>query len=396
MHCPVCQTTLRTVRSGDLEIDVCPHCGGTFFDRGELRDTLDRVLTTGEVPDAPLELDRQAVSVRRLQEADRACPRCAVPMNKFNYCYDSNIILDRCGQCGGIWADRGEVLKCAQYRKGNPKLDRMGASVAENVRRRQAFEEACAQGDGLMHRVHWWGWGWGLVLPLRDDEPSERFPVVTLGLIAVNVLVFVALFFTVGYDRYSVSVGDDGFTLEEGGIQRVYETFGTVPSKAAKGEQLWSLVTSVFLHVGVWHLLGNMLFLWIFGDNVEDRFGLWGFLVFYLACGVSSDLAYVLFNLGSSVPVVGASGAVSGVMGAYFIFYPRASIYTLIYTTVTPIPAYVYIGIWVAFQVLYAVLYTTAGVSGGVAWFAHLGGFAAGLALALVWRRRRGALAARG
>ena len=126
MRCPVCQRTLRAVRTRELEIDVCPGCGGSFFDRGEFKETLDRLLTGGEVPEAPLELGHQPVALRQLGERQRPCPHCTTPMAKFNYCYDSNIILDRCERCGGIWADGGEVLKCAQYRKGNPKLDKLG------------------------------------------------------------------------------------------------------------------------------------------------------------------------------------------------------------------------------------------------------------------------------
>jgi len=138
MRCPVCQTTLRPAQSGNLEIDVCPRCGGSFFDRGEFKEVLNQLLTSTEVAEAPLELKHGPTATRQRAEQFRSCPHCGKPMAKFNYCYDSNIILDRCEQCAGIWADRGEVLKCAQYRKGNPKLDRLAGSMADNVRRQQA------------------------------------------------------------------------------------------------------------------------------------------------------------------------------------------------------------------------------------------------------------------
>jgi len=380
MHCPVCQTTLRPVRSRDLEVDVCPHCGGTFFDRGELRETLDAVLTTGEAPDARLQPDRRALAVQRLQEHSRDCPRCAATMTKLNYCYDSNIILDRCPRCEGIWADRGEVLKCAQYRKGDPKLDRMTASMAENARRQQAFRDAAARGSAPM-RPTYLGWAWWYLpalIPLGDDEPSRRLPVVTVGLLTVNTVIFVGMVL-----RLSL----------EGRIG-VFDTFGLIPSRVLSGEQAWGLLTGMFLHAGLFHLFGNMLFLWVFGDNVEDAFGRLRFLGFYLVCGLAAGLAHVVTNMGSELPCVGASGAISGVLGAYLVLYPRASIRTLVLGNLTEVPAYVYIGIWIALQVLYAVSYTAVGVQGGVAWFAHIGGFAAGLTLA--WGLRRRALAERG
>ncbi len=382
MRCPVCQAALRAVRGGDLEIDVCPRCGGSFFDRGELKETLNRLLTAGEVPEAPLERERRPVSVQRLQERSRCCPRCTTAMEKFNYCYDSNIILDRCSQCGGIWADRGEVLKCAQYRKGSPKLDRLVVSLAEHARHQEAVRRAAAWGSALM-RPAYPGWAWWYLpalIPVRDDQPSQRVPVVTLGLLAVNVFIFAAMALRLSPDTW----------LD------VFGTFGLVPSRILGGEQLWGLVTSMFLHVGLFHIFGNMLFLWIFGDNVEDAFGRLRFLGFYLICGLAAGLAHVLTNVGSELPCVGASGAVSGVLGAYFVFYPKASVHTLVFGTLTEIPAAAYIGIWIAFQVLYAVFYTAVGVQGGVAWFAHIGGFGAGLVLALAWRHRREALAARG
>ena len=380
MLCPVCQREMRPARHQGLEVDVCPGCGGSFFDRGELKETLDRLLTSGEVPEAPLELGRRATPVRRLREPARQCPRCREPMGKFNYCYDSNIILDRCGGCGGIWADRGEVLRCAQYRKGNPKLDRLGVSLAEYERHQQALRETAARGSILMRPAYlgWLWWYLPALVPLRDDQPSQRLPVVTVGLIAANVAVFAAMVLWVGVEGW-------------GGV---FDTFGAVPERIARGEQPWRLLSHMFLHVGLFHLLGNMLFLWIFGDNVEDTFGRWRFLGFYLGSGVVAALVDTLARAGSAVPAVGASGAISGVLGAYFIFYPRASVQTLVFGTLVEIPAVLYIGIWIAMQVLFAVLYSALGVEGGVAWFAHIGGFAAGLAGALVWKRRGGTLPA--
>jgi len=389
MQCPCCGKTLQEVRTSGLVIDVCGGCGGSFFDRGEFKETLDRMLTAGDVPHATVELRGRPASVGTVREGSRSCPRCGEPMAKLNYCYDSNIILDRCPHCQGIWADRSEAVKCAQYRKGNPKLDRLGTSVAKNVRKRQAFEEACAEADSMVLYARCWGWGAFSLVPLRDDQPSERLPVVTLALIGLNVLVFLILLVTLGHNGTAVLWGEGGSEVVRSPIQRVFETFGTVPARLVKGRQLWGLLTGMFLHVGVMHLIGNMLFLYIFGDNVEDRFGRWRFVGFYLLCGLAADLAHTLANPGSTVPAVGASGAISGVMGAYLVFFPQASIYTLIWYQLRAIPAWVYLGIWIALQIACALLYAGTGGGAGVAWLAHIGGFASGVVIALVWKRRR-------
>jgi membrane associated rhomboid family serine protease/Zn-finger nucleic acid-binding protein len=377
MLCPVCQTTLRPVRRGNLETDLCPRCGGGLFAWGEFKAVLDGLLTSGEVAEAPVELKPGPSSTDRPDEQPRQCPRCGSRMTKLNYCYDSNIILDRCEQCGSIWADRGEVLKCAQYRKGNPKLDRLAGSIADHARQQQAWQDMAEAGDELRRRVPYPPLAWYYLpslVPLGDDNPAERVPVVTIGLIGANVLVMLLLMLAYGF--------------RPGRWTHLYGVLGLVPAEVLRGH-VWALVTHTFLHAGVFHLAGNMLFLWVFGDNVEDAFGRLPFLGFYLACGVVAGLGYVLAAPASQLPCVGASGAISGVLAAYLVFYPQASIRTLIAGFVVEVPAAAYIGIWVALQVLFAVVYQALAVASGVAWFAHLGGFAAGLVLALAWRRGR-------
>jgi membrane associated rhomboid family serine protease len=144
----------------------------------------------------------------------------------------------------------------------------------------------------------------------------------------------------------------------------------------------------MFLHSGFLHLAGNMLFLWIFGDNVEDFFGHMTYLFFYLVCGIGAGLLHVLFNLQSIVPAVGASGAISGVMGAYMLLYPRARILTLVFIFPLPIPAVVFLGLWYVMQFLAGINMLGGGGSGGVAVWAHIGGFLLGMLLTMLARRR--------
>ena len=164
-----------------------------------------------------------------------------------------------------------------------------------------------------------------------------------------------------------------------------------VPADILKGTSLHSLITSMFLHIDIFHVGGNMLFLYIFGDNVEDAFGHFRFLAFYLVCGLIADFAHILSltaPIDLTIPTLGASGAISGVLGAYILMYPKAKVLTLILIRliwIVRVPAVVFIGFWFILQLLY----TYFGISGGVAYWAHIGGFVAGVVLALVLRQVR-------
>ncbi len=226
------------------------------------------------------------------------------------------------------------------------------------------------------------------MFPLRDNIPARRFPAVNIGLIIVNVACF-AYEFMLGADL-------DGF------IQQ----YGFVPARfmVAQAENILDLprfvpvFSSMFLHGGLLHLISNMWMLWIFGDNVEDSMGHGRYLFFYLLCGVVSVFAQTGADPSSLVPMVGASGAISGVLGAYFLLYPRARILTLIpifiifYTV--ELPAYIFLGFWIILQMLqgYAhMLNSGESAAAGVAWWAHIGGFTAGVVLINVFKERAGA-----
>jgi membrane associated rhomboid family serine protease len=171
----------------------------------------------------------------------------------------------------------------------------------------------------------------------------------------------------------------------------LYNNFTMVPAEIIQGRNLYTLITSIFLHGGIFHIGGNMLFLYVFGDNVEDAFGHLPYLLFYLICGLVADFVHILSlstSAGLLIPTLGASGAISGVMGAYILLYPRARIETLIITfvvTIVSIPAVFFLGFWFLLQILYSWL----DLSGNVAYWAHIGGFIAGLILGLTVRRKR-------
>ncbi len=213
------------------------------------------------------------------------------------------------------------------------------------------------------------------MLPLKDDIPSRRYPFITVGLILLNVGVF----------AYQQLLGpfQTMFIWKFGAVARSIITFSPVHPDSNLFPPL-TLITAQFLHGGFMHLGGNMLFLWIFGDNVEDRLGHLRFLFFYLCCGVLAILAQVIVSPNSEVPIIGASGAIAGVMGAYLIRFPRARIYTLIFVfffvRIVSIPALVFLGFWFIFQLIVGAP-SVGDSEGGVAYFAHIGGFLAGMVL---------------
>jgi membrane associated rhomboid family serine protease len=209
-----------------------------------------------------------------------------------------------------------------------------------------------------------------MFIPLKDLNPRRTYPIVNTLLILTNVIVFLYQFTLPPY---------------------LYEAFvmanATIPSHirvALSGHgsleaAFLPIFTSMFLHSGFMHIAGNMLFLWIFGDNVEDYFGHFPYLLFYLVCGIGSGLTHIIFNSHSSLPALGASGAISGVMGSYIILYPRARVLTLAFVFFIPIPAFIILGYWFLLQFLAGVSSVGAAATGGVAWWAHVGGFLLGM-----------------
>ena len=207
------------------------------------------------------------------------------------------------------------------------------------------------------------------MLPIGDDDSTRRsVPLVTYGLIALNVLFFLV----------ELS-GGDPFIMK----------WAFVPSRflANPGAEFLTIFTSMFMHAGWVHLGGNMLYLWIFGDNVEDRFGPVKFLVFYLLCGIAATFAQLAFSIGSDIPNLGASGAIAGVLGAYLIMFPQAKVSVMMGRGIIPMPALVVIGFWIVLQFFSGVA-SIAGAAdtGGVAYMAHIGGFLAGVVLVYLFR----------
>jgi len=218
------------------------------------------------------------------------------------------------------------------------------------------------------------------MIPLHDNNPTKHFPWMTLLIIGANVFVF--LYWQLGT-----------------GLERSIQMAAFIPADAHHYgivAETPSLVMSMFMHGGFMHLIGNMWFLWLFGNNVEDRCGSFSFFVFYLACGIAATLGYASFNPNSHVPLVGASGAISGVLGAYVVMFPHAEVLTLVplgfFTRLMYLPAWIFLGIWIGFQFLSQAMTSASRgggkEQGGVAFLAHIAGFAVGAVLIFIFRRR--------
>ena len=216
------------------------------------------------------------------------------------------------------------------------------------------------------------------MFPLRDHNPSTRTPIITYALMALNIGVFLAT-----YPYLAATAQGAAF----------FGTWGMVPRDVVTGDNLVSLVTAMFLHGGWMHLFGNMLFLWIFGDNLEDELGHLGYLGYYLACGVGAGLAQVFADPSSPVPTVGASGAIAGLLGGYLLLFPKARIDVLfifiVFFRIFPVSAWLVLLVWFGLQLVYGLAANAA--QDGVAYWEHIGGFVLGMALMLPsWLGRGG------
>ncbi len=219
------------------------------------------------------------------------------------------------------------------------------------------------------------------MIPFKDDNTTQTFPYVTISLIALNCMVFI----------WQIT--------SPLGIQRIAYYFGAIPENILSFNiiqpihPITSIFTSMFLHGGFFHLGGNMLYLWIFGNNIEDSLGHLRFIVFYLFSGIAAAYAHAISDSHSLIPMIGASGAVSGILGAYLLLFPKAKVSTFLFFgffwQITKLPAFVVIGFWAVIQIVSGALSAGYAQQGGVAWFAHIGGFVIGLITIKLWLPKR-------
>lgn len=216
------------------------------------------------------------------------------------------------------------------------------------------------------------------MIPIRDEIRAKRVPYVNYILIAINIIVFLLMVFS-----------------SNKATEAIVMNSALIPANLTQGFSigaLKTLITSMFMHAGWMHLISNMLYLWIFGDNIEDRLGHLGYLLFYLGAGVFASVLHIVFNSNSEVPSLGASGAIAGVLGAYLVFYPGSRVYTLIpfgfFMSLRPLPAVLVLGLWFVTQFFSGLGSMVSTAQGGVAYWAHIGGFVFGLAIGFLLKNR--------
>jgi membrane associated rhomboid family serine protease len=326
-----------------VELDACPVCKGIWFDRHELLRYLNRL-----VQDPDYQNSLKAVKPARwpLTEAG-FCPKCN-QLLEFKYIGKSALHFQKCVNCGGIWLDRRNLQPLALW----------SASAS-------AYEMTPLWGHikNSPFDVRGGSFVAGLLAIFTDNNPIRNFPRTTMALVFVNTIIFFG-----------------SLVFKEAAA-----AFYLIPSELYKAP--YTIITSMFMHADIFHLFGNMYCLWVFGDNIEDRLGKVKYLSIYLGTGICATIVYIITATNPNIPTLGASGAVSGVMGAYLALYPgaRIDISGIIYFRPIKysLPAWFYIGIlFFGLQILWASLDMP-----GVAWFAHIGGLVAGFATLLVIRR---------
>lgn len=339
MRCPRCSYRLSSKTERGVEVDHCTRCSGTFFDVGEAPQLLGE--ETRPSTWRPLWIAQKS-SPSKLH-----CPKDGVRMGAHAVAFEGQgVVVDVCEGCQGIWLDRHE-----------------GEALRNIVGRALHHQDQALAGQ----RHHGVG---GYLFQLFTQLPLEVWNPVRRRAWVVSLLLWLLPLFYLG------QLGTAGWGASPGLVM-------LVPSEVSAGQHTWTLITHAFLHADALHLLGNLYFLWVFGDNVEDCLGRHRFALLYAAALLAGGVAHLLSAPQSAVPLLGASGAVAGLMGAYLVLFPRVQLWIVLFFVRFRIAAGWYLACWVLLQVAMQ----AAGVS-GVAWVAHLGGFAAGMALALVLRPR--------
>jgi membrane associated rhomboid family serine protease/Zn-finger nucleic acid-binding protein len=360
MLCPACKKQIHPRRTGGVVVDICTHCGGIWFDKEEIREVASILKQSSEIP--PLSLE--SLKNRRKntgQSRGIYCPRCSdVELKPFNYASDSGILLDRCPNCGGIWADQGEIEGIASFLKSGSRLEEIGKGYLNSLRERQFWADLKEASSTMTTNGFFWMFMPKVILPVGDENPRQHFPWATISLILINLVVFACQIIFVSHP------------------QAFLYKYGAVPANIMSGKNIHALFSSIFIHMGFLHIIGNMFFLWVFGDNVEDVFGPVKFLILYFICGIAGDIIFAFTHSGITLPVVGASAAISGLMGAYLVMFPKARMRLFFVYRIIYIPAALYLVVWFLLQVLYSGVDMAFNTS-NIGWFAHIGGFLTGM-----------------
>lgn len=343
MQCPRCSAALVSAQAGTVVVDACTVCRGAWYEHKDATQGLDA--------DAEIQKLVAAGSAKLKGQSGMRCPQGHGPLSTYR-CeapdqHRAKVEIDTCQKCKGVWLDADE------------------AHVLQKV--------AAQSGDVKS------GFGWYLLqlvsgIPLEVYNPVKRKPVALWLIILACIGVF-------GWELVLASRNHlEWFILN----------FGLVPNDLIHGKNLWSIVTHMFMHGGFAHIFGNLVYLYIFGDNIEDKIGRPKFVLLYFVCGLFAAAGQFAAGYNSTVPMVGASGAIAGILGAYLILFPKVRVFVVVFFIRFKISVWFYLGIWIGMNLLMGSAAALDGAEGahGVAWWAHVGGFVAGALWAAVMRKR--------
>jgi membrane associated rhomboid family serine protease/DNA-directed RNA polymerase subunit M/transcription elongation factor TFIIS len=329
IKCPKCQgSELVSAKYGNDVVDVCQQCGGIWFEKNELNSMLS------SIHDSKEGIDFKATLGNAIGTSDKNCPACTDTLHSYHLLKDYHVEVDLCHQCDGTWIDHEEL---------------------EQVRMSPQIREVL---DDLNKTTNWKTWVLQFLsqMPVEYNVKPRIKPIVNLSLILLNCIIFAVMY----------SDPNTG--------QLFVDLFGNNPQLIASGQHLWGPFTAIFLHGGLLHLAGNMYFLYLVGDNLEDVLGHWRYLAIYLLCGVGASLISLLLNWGSYVTSIGASGAIAGLFGMYMIWFRYASFTFMFFVYQKKLSVAWYFGLWIVINIIGM-------VSGDVEidYWAHIGGFSVGL-----------------
>ena len=336
--CPRCTFPLTPYTHAGEELDHCKRCEGTFVDHG--------LAAIQFGPEAHPDFWKQDYVTKLPVPSELECPRCHQRLHAYNLALNGKALeIDECGTCHSLWFDRDEASHLRALMQDS-------AIHAESMAARKGTIKSYI--FQLLTQF-----------PIEVWNPVRHRPYMVYTLLALVLAVFAG---QIMYEPY---------------IAEHYREFLMVPADIAAGQNLWTVVTAGFFHGGLMHLVGNLWMLWIFGDNVEDQLRKRHFLILYFGALIAGNVAHLVAEWGAYGPLLGASGAISGLMGAYLVLFPRVKVWAMVLIIRVKLSALWYLGLWCGLQV--GMVYLDAA---GVAWFAHLGGFVFGAIYALAIRKR--------
>jgi len=322
------------------EVDKCQQCHGLWFERGELNDAL----SVADNDDDDVDLERHLGD--KLGSSERHCHICDQGLVRYHLMEGFEVEVDTCGSCYGVWLDKEELEKVVH----SPAIGQALLELDKPVRKRTWLFQILSQ------------------MPVEYNLKTRATPWVMYSILAVNIAIFLS---------YFLGAVDETFA---------YDNFSLHSDRVTKGEQLWTLLTHMYMHGGVMHIIGNMYFFYIIGDNLEDVLGRGKFIFYYTICGFAAAAAQIIADPSSPIPMVGASGAIAGLFGMYLLWFRHASLTLMIVVYQKKVSPMIFFAIWLAFNIIG--LYLSQEGGGGVAYWAHIGGFVAGLILGLALKKQ--------